>query len=152
MTMRLSRFILAGVLPCLALTASMAAAGGQKDDKSSKDEDAKRPKLTLKASPAISMAPSRVVFSAEFIGGANDYEEYYCPTVEWEWGDGTQSESTFDCQPYEAGKSEIKRRFTVAHIFRPGQYHVTFRLKHRDKALATATTNVQVQPGLRDID
>ena len=152
MTMRLSRFILAGVLPCLTLTASLSAASGLKDDKNSKDEDARRPKLSLKASPSISMAPSRVVISAEFNGGANDYEEYYCPTVEWEWGDGTQSESTFDCQPYEAGKSEIKRRFTVEHVFRPGMYHVVFRLKHHDKALVSATTNVQVQPGLRDIN
>ena len=50
----------------------------------------------------------------------DDFEEYYCPTIDWEWGDDTTSESTADCEPYEAGKSEIKRRFTVEHVFRHG--------------------------------
>ena len=107
-------------------------------------------KITLKAQPTISMAPSRVVLTAELTGGANDYEEYYCPTVEWDWGDGTQSESTIDCEPFQAGKSEIKRRYTVEHIFRTGAYKVMFRLKRRDKALAAATVSIQVRPGLRE--
>src|SRR6266498_1796972 len=78
-----------------------------KDTKDTKDND-KRPKITLKAQPIISMAPSKVTLRAELIGGANDYEEFYCPTIEWDWGDGTQSESTSDCEPYQPGKSEIK--------------------------------------------
>jgi hypothetical protein len=82
------------------------------------------------------------------VGGANDFEEYYCPTVEWDWGDDTRSESTIDCEPYQAGKSEIKRRFTVEHVFRsPGSFKVFFRLKRRDKALATTSANIQVRPG-----
>ena len=72
------------------------------------------------------MSPLRVVASsAELIGGANDSEEFYCPTIEWDWGDGTQSESSVDCEPYEAGKSEIKRRFTVSHVFRAGMFKVS---------------------------
>ena len=118
-----------------------------KETKDSKDNDNKRPKITLKAQPIISMAPSKVTLRAELVGGANDYEEFYCPTIEWDWDDGTMSESTSDCEPYEAGKSEIKRRFTVEHVFRAGYYHVAFRLKRRDKAIAAATTTVQVQGG-----
>jgi len=120
------------------------------DKPKDKDADSRRPKITLKAQPTISMAPSRVVLTAELTGGANDYEEYYCPTVEWDWGDGTQSESTIDCEPFQAGKSEIKRRYTVEHIFRTGAYKVMFRLKRRDKALAAATVSIQVRPGLRE--
>jgi hypothetical protein len=117
-------------------------------EKASKDKDSdKRPKVTLKAQPLISIGPSKVTLRAELVGGANDYEEYYCPTVEWDWGDGTQSESTNDCEPYEAGKSEIKRRFTVEHLFRAGYYQVAFRLKRKDKALVAATATVQVQAG-----
>jgi len=118
-----------------------------KDTKDGKDNDNKRPKITLKAQPIISMAPSKVTLRAELVGGANDYEEFYCPTIEWDWDDGTMSESTSDCEPYQAGKSEIKRRFTVEHVFRAGYYHVAFRLKRRDKAVAAATTTVQVQGG-----
>ena len=96
------------------------------------------------------MAPARVVLTAELTGGANDFEEFYCPSVEWEWGDGTKSESSSDCAPYEPGKSEIKRRFTVEHVFRAGAYRVMFHLKRRDKSVGGASVNIQVRPGLRD--
>jgi hypothetical protein len=128
-----------------------ASASAQKPDKDAKENpDAKRPKVALKATPVISMSPARIVLTAELQGGANDFEDFYCPTIQWEWGDGTQSESTSDCAPYEAGKSEIKRRFTVEHIFRAGTYRVMFRLKRRDKSVGFASVNVQVRPGLRD--
>jgi hypothetical protein len=52
-----------------------------------------------------------------------------------------------DCEPYQAGKSEIKRRYTVEHLFRAGYYQVAFRIKRRDKSLAQATTTIQVQGG-----
>ena len=133
---------------CLALSATLVAAAQK--DKDAKKEDAGRPQLRLKAQPVISMAPSRVVLTAELVGGPNDFEEYYCPSVEWDWGDGTQSESTADCAPYEPGKSEIKRRFTVEHVFRAGVYRVMFKLKRRDKGVGFATVNIQVRPGLRD--
>jgi hypothetical protein len=129
---------------CLALSTAAAFSAPQKNDK-----DDQRPKLLLHAQPPVSIAPSRVVLTAEMVGGANDFEEYYCPGVEWDWGDDTRSESTIDCDPYEAGKSEIKRRFTVEHVFRrPGNYKVFFRLKRRGKTVATASANVQVRPGV----
>jgi hypothetical protein len=96
------------------------------------------------------MAPARIVLTAELNGGANDFEEFYCSGVEWEWGDGTKSESSSDCAPYEAGKSEIKRRYTVEHVFRAGVYRVMFHLKRHDKTVGNATINIQVRPGLRD--
>ena len=132
-------------MTCLAIAATVAATA-QHDRK----EDDKRPKLSLKASPNVGISPSRVVLTAELLGGTNDYEDFYCATVDWDWGDGTESESTNDCEPYEAGKSEIKRRFTVAHVFRAGMHKVAFRLKRNDKTLASATVSVQVQPGIQD--
>ena len=110
-----------------------------------------RPRLNLRAQPAIAMSPARVVFSAELVGGADDFEEYYCASVEWEWGDETSSESKIDCDPYDAGKSSITRRFTVQHVFqRSGNYRVTIRLKQRDKQVAMAVTTVQIRPGPRE--
>lgn len=136
----------------VVVSAALVSASAQKNDKDAKpkDADTAHPKLTLKAQPVISMAPSRVVLTAEVTGGPNDYEEYYCPSVEWDWGDGTESESSADCPPYEPGKSEIKRRYTVEHVFRAGAFRVTLRLKRRDKAVASAAVNIQVRPGLRD--
>jgi hypothetical protein len=137
-------FALAAAASCLCV----AVGARPNDDRETKDRDSeKKPKLTLKAQPMISMSPSKVTLRAELVGGANDYQDYYCPTVEWDWGDGTRSESTTDCEPYQEGKSEIKRRFTVDHVFRAGYYQVAVRLKRRDKALASATATVQVQGG-----
>ena len=147
----LGRFAWVGAA-CLTLAATTTATAQQKDDKDAKDarDNDKRPKISLKAQPTISMAPSRVVLTAELLGGANDFEEYYCPSVEWQWGDGTASEASSDCEPYEPGKSQIKRRFTVEHVFRAGNYRIMFHLKRRDKTVASATATIQVRPGLRD--
>jgi hypothetical protein len=109
----------------------------------------KKPSLSLKATPAVSFAPARVVVVAEVKGGSNDFEDFYCPTVEWEWGDFTTSTAEADCDPYSAGKSEIKRRYTVEHRYKnPGGFKIMLRLKKGDKIVATATTQVQVRPGL----
>ncbi|HYB95036.1 MAG TPA: hypothetical protein VEC39_08695 [Vicinamibacterales bacterium] len=113
------------------------------------EQGSKKPSLSLKASPAVSFAPARVVIVAELKGGADDSEELYCPTVEWEWGDLTTSTQEADCEPYAAGKSTIKRRFTVEHQFRnPGGFKVVLRLKKGQKVVASANTLVQVRPGL----
>jgi hypothetical protein len=114
-----------------------------------REQGNKKPSLSLKASPAVSFAPARVVLVAEVKNGANDNEEFYCPTVEWEWGDLTTSVAEADCNPYEAGKSEIKRRYTIQHQFKnPGAFRVVLRLKKGDKVIAMANTQVQVRAGL----
>jgi hypothetical protein len=114
-----------------------------------RDED-RRPKFSVRARPNAAISPARIVLTAELTEGANDYQEYYCPTLLWEWGDGTESESTLDCEPYEAGKSEIRRRYTQEHTFRQaGSHRVWVRLKRNDKLLASANVIVHIQPGNR---
>ena len=132
---------------CLAIaTAPGVARAKQNTPKESKDNP--RPRIILRAQPPMGVAPARIVLTAELVGGANDFEEYYCPTISWDWGDDTTSESTVDCEPYEAGKSEIKRRFTVQHIFRQeGSQKVFFRLKRRSKEVGAASVMVSVRPG-----
>lgn len=116
-----------------------------------KAENEQRPNLSLKATPSISFSPARISLVAELKGGANDFEEFYCADVEWDWGDGTISEASTDCAPYEAGKSEIRRRYSQQRVYRSaGQYRIQFRLKKKDKPLIAATATVQVRPGLRD--
>lgn len=108
----------------------------------------KRPSLNVKATPGTGMVPVRITVAAELKGGDDDYQDYYCPTIEWNWGDGTISESTNDCDPYEAGKSQIKRRYTVSHSYkRSGAYRISFRLKTGEKVLAAATTIVRLLGG-----
>jgi plastocyanin len=126
----------------LAAAGTLVAAG---------DSNKKKPSISLKASPAGGFSPLRVVFTAEVKGGDNDFEEYYCPTVEWYWGDDTRSEAKADCDPYEPGKSEIKRRYATDHTFQTaGEYNVEFRLKQKDRTVGVGRTLVRIRPGIRD--
>jgi len=111
----------------------------------------RKPSLSLRATPPVGFSPLRVRVVVDVRGGADDYADFYCPSVEWDWGDGTVSEASADCDPYEAGKSAIQRRWTSEHIFRQsGGYKIVFRLKQRNKAVAVSTTQVQVRAGMRE--
>jgi len=129
----------------LALPLMLALALSGSDDKP------KRPKLSVKVNPAMAMSPARVVASADLSGGADDFEEFYCTGVEWDWGDDTRSNNAADCDPYEAGKSQIKRRFTAEHVYRTaGDYRIQIRLKKQNKPIAAASTAIKVRPGIGD--
>ena len=144
-------FLIAGVASVVGTSVTTAILLAQNSDRQpSKEAEAKRPKVALRAQPAVGVAPARIVLTAELQGGSDDFEEYYCPTIEWEWGDDTSSESTADCEPYEAGKTQIKRRYTTQHVFRrEGPYKIYFHMKRKEKILGSAAATVQVQPGAR---
>lgn len=141
--------VLATTLGTALATAVLAsAAGGTQPDK----PRSKKPSISLRATPAVSFAPSRIVLSADVKGGSDDYEEFYCASVAWEWGDGTESQKATDCDPYETGKSQIQRHYTIDHRYEyAGEYRVVFKLKRGDKVVGAASTLVRVRPGVRDI-
>jgi hypothetical protein len=142
------RLVIRSLALALAVGSVTVAKGAAQDDKG---KDVKKPSLNLKASPTIVFSPARVVVSAELKGGAEDNAELYCPSLEWDWGDGTRSESNADCEPFEAGKSTILRRFTQSHTFNiAGNYRVQLRLKRGSKIVLGGHVSVQVKPGLRD--
>ena len=139
------RFRVAVALTLAALT-GVVSAGGQTETPKQK-----KPSISVKANPAVSFAPARVVVAADLKGGSDDYEQFYCATISWDWGDGTESETATDCEPYEAGKSEIRRHFTVEHRYdMAGEYRIVFKLKRGDKTVGAASTTIRVRPGLRD--
>ena len=144
--------VLAGV--CMAST--LAAAGGAPDllanqKADPKQSDDKRPSLALKVNPPLGFSPLRVHASVDVRGGADNSEDFYCPSIQWDWGDGTVSETSEDCEPYEEGSSTIRRRFSADHTFQQGGgYRVMFRLKQKTRVIASASTNVQVRAGVRD--
>ena len=98
-------------------------------------EKPKRPKVSLRSSPIMAFTPAMITFTAELRDGDDDYEEYYCASVEWDWGDGTRSESSDDCEPYEAGKSEIRRPSHQHKLHIDCAYDVQFR-EQRGKVVA----------------
>jgi hypothetical protein len=146
------RFI-AAVATALLIVAPLAwhTAASNTDEKEGKQKGVRRPSLTLKVSPTIAFSPARVVLTAELKGGSETVPDLYCPAVEWDWGDGTRSEVNEDCAPFEAGQSEIKRRWTTTHTYTMGgQYRVTLRLKRDGRTVLSGNTSVQVRAGARD--
>ena len=130
-----------------ALLMSAHAIGAQRDS------DDKKPSLSLKATPPLGFSPLKVHAVVEVRGGSDDYVDFYCAGSEWDWGDGTVSESSSDCDPYGAGKSAIRRRFSADHVFRQqGAHKVVFRLKQKTRVVASATANIQVRAGSDEFD
>ncbi len=106
-----------------------------------KPADQQRASLSLRPAAAFAVAPARVQMTGHLQGSVTNDERYYCPTVRWEWGDGTASEETWDCQPFQANKSEVRRSFAGEHTYRTGgRYTVTLVLKKAKKVIATAVT------------
>ena len=131
-----------GIGVCAAAIAALGATASGKDP---------RPSIAVKASPTVGFAPMRIVLTADINGGPDDYEQFYCATAEWDMGDGNKSEQNTDCDPYEPGKSQIKRRYVKEQVFQiPGDFRVLFSLKQKDKVVASGRTTIRVRPGLHD--
>jgi hypothetical protein len=136
-------------LSLLAVLVIALATGGASEAQRSGDD--KKPSLSLRATPPVGFSPLRVRLVVDVRGGSDDYADFYCPAIEWDWGDGTTSGNSEDCDPYQAGKSTIKRRYSTERVFRqPGTFQVFFRLKQRDRVIAASSSNVQVRAGVRD--
>ena len=135
-----------------AVLASVVAAGGPVNAVQRSDDN-KKPSLAFKATPPVGLTPLKVRVVVDLKGGANDYQDFYCATVEWDWADGNISGSGEDCQPYQAGKSEIQRRYTAEHTFRQdGHYEVAFRLKQKSRIVGYTKGTVRVRGSFDDPD
>jgi hypothetical protein len=148
--------VLAGVCVAGTLVAAHAAPDPRADQKpdekvAQKPGDDKRPSLALKVTPPLGFSPLRVHATLDVRGGPDDSIDFYCPSIAWDWGDGTISETSEDCDPYQEGASSIRRRFSADHTFQQGgAYRVTFRLKQKSRVIASASSNVQVRAGVRE--
>ena len=132
-------------LAVLAVAALLAMPAGAAQQSADRPE---RPKLSLRSNPAFAFAPALITLTAELKDGDNDYAEFYCASIEWDWDDGTRSEAADDCDPYEAGKSEIRRRYATQHRYNiAGVYDVQFKLKQRGKVVAAVSRRITVRPG-----
>ena len=133
-----------------AVLAFIAAAGGPVSA-GQRSDDNKKPSLTFKATPPVGFTPLKVRVVVDLKGGANDYADFYCATVECDWADGNISGGGEDCDPYQAGKSEIQRRFTAEHTFRQGgEFDIAFRLKQKNRIVASTKGTVRVKSGIYD--
>jgi hypothetical protein len=105
---------------------------------------ARKPRLDLRASPRMAFMPVDVFVIAELVGG-DETEDFYCPAVEWEWGDGNRSAHASDCPPFRPGMT-LARLHSATHAYRrPGAYSIRVTLRRVGRALAAATTQVDVR-------
>jgi hypothetical protein len=106
----------------------------------------KKTVLRLKALPQIALTPARISFTG-FLSGNRNLERYYCPEVEWRFGDGARSVLSPDCHSVEnRDLTPINRLWSVHHNYRwSGVYDVKLILRRDGRAVATATTQVVVR-------
>ncbi len=105
---------------------------------------ARKPRLDLRASPRMALMPVDVFVIAELVGG-DETEDFYCPAVEWEWGDGNRSAQESDCPPFRPGMA-LARLHSASHAYRrPGAYSIKVTLRRVGRALAAATTHVDIR-------
>jgi len=130
----------------LALAFSIGASSKQVDQKDA------RVSLTLRATPAMAFAPARITLIGQLKGGTPESENLYCPTVEWDWGDGTISQASADCEPFEPNKSEIQRSFSTQHVYKTGgEFEVKLLLKKADKVVVEAVTSLNISRAINEI-
>jgi hypothetical protein len=134
------RRLVAGLFFVVAAAGSTGADGGK----------LRKPRLDLRATPRVAFSPAYVLLTAELIGG-DEVEDYYCPGLEWNWGDGGRSVRESDCPPFAPG-SELIRRFSAEHGYRrAGDYEITVTLRRANRSFAVASARVNVRPGLGDM-
>ncbi len=140
---RLRAWLLPALAAVLVLGASGHPAHGVVRVELAQDGEAR---LRLRATPRVAFAPASILFVGELRGGPDDNEEFYCASVEWDWGDDTISSTTPDCEPFEPGVSRIRRRFSVRHSYDyGGRYEVRLHLKQRDDIVISARTRIEVR-------
>jgi hypothetical protein len=94
----------------------------------------------------MAYSPVSVLVLAQLVGG-DEHEDFYCPDVEWEFGDGSRSAQQADCEPFTEGMP-LERHFRARHAYlRPGDYEVRVTLSRASRTLAVATTRVTVHGG-----
>lgn len=105
--------------------------------------EGRKPRLDVKATPRMAFPPVMVLVTGQLVGG-DDSEEFYCPALEWNWGDGGRSAQESDCAPFDTDM-KMARRFSARHAYRePGSYEIRLTLRRADRSIAAGTVLVRV--------
>lgn len=101
------------------------------------------PRLELRTARRVAFSPVEAFFVAELRGG-DEVEEFYCPELVWEWGDGSRSIRQSDCPPFDPD-GELRRFYTARHVYRwAGNHQVRLTLRKADRAIASASVSLSV--------
>ena len=102
----------------------------------------KKPGLNVKVYPLIGFSPIGALVSAQLTG--EESQDFYCPGIEWNWGDGTKAYQESDCSPWE-GHEDYPRFWSKKHVYGYGDYTITVNLQKSGKTLLAGTTFLQVR-------
>ena len=101
------------------------------------------PELQLRVDVHRGFAPLKIETSSWLRGGDNAHPDFYCLKAIWIWGDGTQSERTPDCDPYDPDTAQMIRHYDISHTYQwKGDFMVTVVLLQGTVIRAKATTVV----------
>lgn len=126
----------------LMLALSVPASAGAK---------VKKPRLTLRTTPQMAMAPASVLFTAQLFD-ADAQEDLYCPGVQWEWGDGETSFHENDCPPF-GPQAEFDSVFSGRHAYRSGgAYQVRISLVRAGRTVAATRATLLVYSRTGSLD
>jgi hypothetical protein len=76
--------------------------------------------------------------------GGDDVEDFYCPCLEWDWGDGSRSMREGDCPPFD-DETQMARLFSVMHRYREtGDFKATLTLRRGGRTVASAAVSIRV--------
>ncbi len=118
-SLRFARFSRVTGILAIAVLATLGA---------SPSEQNKKPSISLRANPPVGFSPLRVVVTAELKGGADDYEDFYCASVEWEWGDDTKLREHCRLRSLRAGQERNQATLRAgAHVPRGPDGHTARR-------------------------
>ena len=120
------------VLVALGTPAASADRGGTRS-----------PHLDDRATPRSAFPPAVVFVTGQLVGG-DDLEEFYCPALEWDWGDGGRSTQESDCPPFDA-ETRMARRFSARHSYHePGYFEIRLTLKRGERRIAAGVVAIGV--------
>jgi hypothetical protein len=99
-----------------------------------------RPRLILRASPRVAVAPARIYLRALIQGEIT--EEWYCPAVSWTWPGGASREEP-DCPPWVEGREDAQVIWTQ-HVTLGAGEHQQLGVEMSKAGRVLGSENVEV--------
>ena len=102
-----------------------------------------RPHLELRVTPPAAFSPATVLVVARLVGG-HDLEDFYCPQVEWDFGDGSRSTREGDCPPFD-DDAKMARLYSLRYRYSgAGEYEIRLTLRRAGRTVVSASVPVKV--------
>jgi hypothetical protein len=102
-----------------------------------------RPQLELRVTPPAAFSPATVLVVARLVGG-RDLEGFYCPEVEWDFGDGGRSTREGDCPPF-GDDTKMARLYSLRYRYSgAGEYQIRLTLRRAGRTVVSASVPIKV--------